>query len=159
MRKTTINPVSENSSPSNLDFLDLERLAQVEISSECPEHPVESALLLNEDSGAGWRAANAGEQTIRVVFDQPCAIERIFLEFEERQQARTQEFVLLGLIDNESAYREILRQQYHFSPPNTTQEIEHYEVKLNRLKALELRIIPDISGGDACATLKKLRLG
>lgn len=159
MRKTTINPVSENSSPSNLDFLDLERLAQVEISSECPEHPVESALLLNEDSGAGWRAANPGEQTIRVVFDQPCAIERIFLEFEERQQARTQEFVLLGLIDNESAYREILRQQYHFSPPNTTQEIEHYEFKLNRLKALELRIIPDISGGDACATLKKLRLG
>lgn len=159
MRKTTINPVSENSSPSNLDFLDLEQLAQVEISSECPEHPVESALLLNEDSGAGWRAANPGEQTIRVVFDQPCAIERIFLEFEERQQARTQEFVLLVLIDNESAYREILRQQYHFSPPNTTQEIEHYEVKLNRLKALELRIIPDISGGDACATLKKLRLG
>ncbi len=159
MRKTTINPVSENSSSSNLDFLDLEQLAQVEISSECPEHPVESALLLNEDSGAGWRAANPGEQTIRVVFDQPCAIERIFLEFEERQQSRTQEFVLLGLIDNESAYREILRQQYHFSPPNTTQEIEHYEVKLNRLKALELRIIPDIGGGDACATLKKLRLG
>ncbi len=159
MRKTTINPVFENSPSSNLDFLDLERLAQVEISSECPEHPVESALLLNEDAGAGWRAANPGEQTIRVVFDQPCAIERIFLEFEERQQARTQEFVLLGLIDNESAYREILRQQYHFSPPNTTQEIEHYEVKLNRLKALELRIIPDISGGDACATLKKLRLG
>jgi len=159
MRKTLINSVPENSPSSNLDFLDLEQLAQVEISSECPEHPVESALLLNEDSGAGWRAANSGEQTIRVVFDQPCAIERIFLEFEERQQARTQEFVLLGLIDNESAYREILRQQYHFSPPNTTQEIEHYEVKLNRLKALELRIIPDISGGDACATLKKLRLG
>ncbi|MFI3122107.1 MAG: carbohydrate-binding protein [Methylococcaceae bacterium] len=159
MRKTTINPVSQNNSSSNLDFLDLEQLAQVEISSECSEHPVESALLLNEDSGAGWRAASPGEQTIRVVFDQPCAIERIFLEFDEQQQSRTQEFVLLGLIDNESAYREILRQQYHFSPPNTTQEIEHYEVKLSRLKALELRIIPDIGGGDACATLKKLRLG
>ena len=159
MRKTTINPVSQNNSSSNLDFLDLEQLAQVEISSECSEHPVESALLLNKDSGAGWRAASPGEQTIRVVFDQPCAIERIFLEFDEQQQSRTQEFVLLGLIDNESAYREILRQQYHFSPPNTTQEIEHYEVKLSRLKALELRIIPDIGGGDACATLKKLRLG
>jgi hypothetical protein len=159
MRKTMISPSPENIPSSGLNFLDLDQLALVEFTSECPEHPVESALRLTEESGAGWRAASSGEQTLRVVFDQPCAIERIFLEFEERQQARTQEFVLLGLMDNESAYREILRQQYHFSPPNTTQEIEHYEVKLNRLKALELRIIPDISGGDACATLKKLRLG
>lgn len=159
MRKTMISPSPENIPSSGLNFLDLDQLALVEFTSECPEHPVESALRLTEESGAGWRAASSGEQTLRVVFDQPCAIERIFLEFDEQQQPRTQEFVLLGLMDNESAYREILRQQYHFSPPNTTQEIEHYEVKLNRLKALELRIIPDIGGGDACATLKKLRLG
>ncbi len=158
MRKTTISPVSEMLPFSDLNFLDLEQLAQVEFTSECPEHPVESALLLTEDSGAGWQAANAGEQTIRVIFDQPRIIEHIFLTFDESQQSRTQEFVLLWLMDNESAYREILRQQYHFSPPNTTQEIEHYEVRLYQLKALELRIIPDISGGDACATLKRLRL-
>lgn len=158
MRKTMINPVPENIPSSELNFLDLEQLAQVELTSECSEHPVESALLLTEDSGAGWQAASSGEQTIRLVFDQPCTIEHIFLTFDELQQSRTQEFVLLGLMDNESSYREILRQQYHFSPPNTTQEIEHYEVRLNQLKALELRIIPDISGGETYATLKRLRL-
>jgi hypothetical protein len=78
--------------------------------------------------------------------------------FDEPLQARTQEFVLLWLMDKESAYHEILRQQYHFSPPNTSREIEHYEVNLNQLKALELRIMPDINGGGACATLKQLRL-
>ncbi len=158
MRKIMINQAAENTPPSDLNFLDLEHLAQVEFTSECIEHPVESALLLTEDSGAGWQAASAGEQTIRLVFDQPCTIEHIFLVFDEQQQSRTQEFVLLWLMDKEDAYREILRQQYHFSPPGATREIEHYEVRLNQLKVLELRIIPDISGGEACAGLKQLRL-
>ncbi len=179
MRKTLINQVVETNLFPNLNFLDLEHLAQVEFTSECLDHPVESALLLTEDSrqaflpdalrvnvnlfqtdlsGTGWQAASGGEQTIRIVFDQPRTIEHIVLMFDEPQQSRTQEFVLLWLMDHEDCYREILRQQYHFSPPNTTREIEHYEVKLNQLKALELRIIPDIGGGEACAKLKQLRL-
>ncbi len=179
MRKILINPAVENRPFPELDFLDLEHLAQVEFTSECVDHPVESALLLTEDSpqallpdalrvnanlfqtdlpGAGWQAASGGEQTIRIVFDQPRTIEHIVLVFDEPHQSRTQEFVLLWLADNEACYREILRQQYHFSPPNTTCQIEHYEVKLNQLKALELRITPDIGGGEACAKLKQLRL-
>ncbi|WP_333874883.1 carbohydrate-binding protein [Methylobacter sp.] len=158
MRKIIINQAAENTPSSDPNFLNLEHLAQVEFTSECLEHPVESALSLAEDSGAGWQAACAGEQTIRLVFDQPHTIEHIFLVFDEPQQSRTQEFVLLWLMDKEEAYREILRQQYHFSPPNTTREIEHYQVRLNQLKVLELRIIPDISGGEACAGLKQLRL-
>lgn len=61
-------------------------------------------------------------------------------------------------MDKEDFFREILHQQYHFSPPLTTQEIENYTVDLKQLKALELRIIPDISGGEACAKLTRLRL-
>ncbi len=158
MRKTIIPPTPDNIPSPELNFLDLEQLAQVEFTSECMEHPVESALLLTDESATGWQAASSGEQTIRLVFDQPCTIEHIVLMFDEQQQPRTQEFVLLWLMENEDSYREILRQQYHFCPPNTTHEIEHYQVKLNQLKALELRIIPDISGGDACAKLKRLRL-
>ena len=158
MRKTIINQAAEISLFPDLNFLDLEQLAQVEFTSECPEHLIESALLLSEDSGAGWQASRGGEQTIRVVFDAPRTIEHIFLVFDEPQQPRTQEFVLLWLMENESTYREILRQQYHFSPPNTTREIEHYELRLDNLKALELRIIPDIGGGEACVKLQKLRL-
>lgn len=158
MRKTLINQAVENLPFPDLNFLDLDHLAQVEFTSECLEHPVESALLLTENLEAGWQAANPGEQTIRVIFDQPRTIEHIVLMFDELQQSRTQEFVLLWLMDHEDCYREILRQQYHFSPPDTTREIEHYEVKLNQLKALELRITPDIGGGEVCAKLKQLRL-
>jgi hypothetical protein len=156
MRKTTINPPTKNTLSSALNFLDLERLAQVEISSECQEHPIESALVA--DSESGWQAARSGEQSIRLVFDQPQTIKRICLRFDEREQSRTQEFALLWRMDNEDTFREILRQQYHFSPPLTTQEIEDYAVDLKQLKALELRIIPDISGGEACAKLTRLRL-
>lgn len=158
MRKIMINQAAETTPSSDLSFLDIEHLAQVEFTSECPEHPVESALLLTADQGAGWQAATSGEQTIRLVFDQPRTIEHIFLMFDEPQQSRTQEFVLLWLMENDSTYREILRQQYHFSPPDTTREIENYEVRLDQLKVLELKIIPDISGSQACARLKQLRL-
>ncbi|MDD5321368.1 MAG: carbohydrate-binding protein [Methylococcales bacterium] len=156
MRKITINPLKDNVLSSDLNFLDLELLAQAEISSECQEYPIESALVA--DSESGWRAAGSGEQTIRLVFDQPQTIKHIYLRFDEQEESRTQEFVLLWRMDNEDSFREILRQQYHFSPPLTTRENEEFTVDLKQLKALELRIIPDISGGKACAKLAQLRL-
>jgi hypothetical protein len=156
MRKTLINQPTETSLASELDYLDLEHLAQVEISSESQEHPIESALL--EGSESGWQASSSGEQTLRLIFDQPQTIKHIFLLFDELEQSRTQEFVLLWRMDNEDFFREILRQQYHFSPPHSVQETEHYTVELKQLKVIELRIIPDISGGDACAKLTRLQL-
>jgi len=156
MRKTLINQPVKNATPSDLKYLDLEQLAQVEISSESQEHPIESALV--EGSDSGWQAACSGEKTIRLIFDQPQSVKHIFLQFDEQEQSRTQEFVLLGRMDNEDFFQEILRQQYHFSPPLTSQEIENYTVDLKQLNVLELRIIPDISGGDACAKLTRLRL-
>jgi len=156
MRKTLINQPIENTIPSELDYLDLEHLARVEISSEYQEHPIESAFV--EGSESYWRAALPGEQTIRLIFDQPQTIKHIFLLFDEQEQPRTQEFVLLWRKDNEDYFREILRQQFHFSPPHSSQESENYTVDLKQLKALELRIIPDISDGEACAKLTRLRL-
>jgi hypothetical protein len=156
MRKTLIDQATGNTLPSDLNYLDLEHLAQVEISSECEEHPIEAALA--EGSESGWQAACAGEQTIRLLFDQPQTIKHIVLLFDEQEQPRTQEFVLLWRMDNEDFFREIVRQQFHFSPPHCTQEIENYSVDLKELKTLELRLIPDISGGEVCAKLTRLRL-
>ena len=156
MRKTLINQTTEKTTPSDLNYLDLEYLANVEISSESQEHPIEAALV--EGSESGWQAALPGEQTIRLVFDQPQTIKHIFLLFDEQEQSRTQEFVLLWRMECEDFFREILRQQYHFNPPHAAQETENYTVDLKQLKALELRIIPDISGGGACAKLSRLRL-
>jgi hypothetical protein len=156
MRKQTINSGSEAVSRSGDVCLDLERLAQVEITSESAEHPIESALI--PDRGPRWRAAQPGKQTIRLTFDQPLSLGRILLRFEEEEQARTQEFVLRWLPEGQQSPREIVRQQFTFSPPATNEEIEDYSVKLNGVTELELEIVPDISGGGAYASLAQLRL-
>ena len=155
MRKQTINSVYEPVLRSAAMWLDLRDLAIVEITSEDIDHPIESALI--PDRGPGWRAAQPGKQTIRLVFDEPISIGRILLRFEEREHGRTQEFVLRWLSQSQSL-REIVRQQYTFSPPDTNQEIEDYSVKLSGVIALELQIVPDISGGGAYASLAEMRL-
>jgi hypothetical protein len=156
MRKQTISSGSESGSRSGDAWLDLERLAKVEITSESAEHLIESALIPNR--GPGWRAAQPGKQMIRLIFDHPLSLGRILLRFDEEEQGRTQEFVLRWLPEGQKSPREIVRQQYTFSPPATNQEIEDYRVKLNGVTALELEIVPDISGGGASASLAQMRL-
>jgi len=134
----------------------LEPLAQVEITSEDVGHPIESALIPGR--GSGWRAAGSGEQIIRLLFDKPLNIRRIHLLFCEDQHERTQEFVLRWSSNHGQSYREIVRQQYNFSPPDTTSEVEDFSVELDGLTTLELNIIPDISGKPTCASLSQLRL-
>src|SRR5918999_911067 len=156
MRKTIIGPVAENISRSDQNWLDLERLTHVELTSEDPKYPVESALMPGQ--GPGWRANRPGEQTVRIIFDQPQSLRRIWLEFDEQEQARTQEFALRCFQEGQEHAREIVRQQYTFSPPQTIREIEDYRVELERVTAIELKIIPDISRGSARASLAQIRL-
>ena len=156
MRKRIINRSSKEPSSADQDWLDLGRLAQVEITSEDAEHPVESALTA--DGGPGWLAGEPGEQTIRLLFDEPQALRQIQLVFEEERRERTQEFVLRWSGDGGRSYREILRQQYTFSPPGAAREVEDYVVNLQGVTVLELGIVPDISRGDARASLILLRL-
>ena len=93
MRKQIINQGSQGISPADdQDWLDVEHLVQVELTSEDAEHPIESALIVNR--GSGWRAQQPGEQTIRLLFDKPRRISRIQLAFQEDERERTQEFVL-----------------------------------------------------------------
>jgi len=92
------------------------------------------------------------------MFDRPQRLHRLHLVFVEEQQARTQEFVVQWSADGGQSYRELVRQQYTFSPPGTTREVEDYEVHLDGVTALAIQIIPDITGGEAWATLGALRL-
>ena len=125
--------------------------ARVEISSEDPEHPIEAALL--SSSEGGWRAARPGEQTIRLIFDHPQRVRRIQLLFEERERARTQEFALHWSPDGGRSFKEIVRQQWNFSPAGSVREAEDYRVDLPGLTTLELAILPDISKEDVHASL------
>jgi len=156
MRKRIIERDSQDLSATSQNWLDLERLAQVEITSEDAAHPVESALV--PGTGSGWRASQPGEQTIRLLFDKPLRLRRIHLLFREDKQERTQEFVVRWSADGGRSYREIIRQQYNFSPPATTKQGEDYRIDLDGVTAVEIRLVPDISGGRACATLAELRL-
>ena len=157
MRKQIINVENQGVLPAEpQDWLDLDRLVQVELTSEDTEHTIESALVSN--TGSGWRARLPGKQTIRLLFDTPHRISRIQLVFQEDELERTQEFVLRWSSGIEESPRKIVRQQYNFSPPSNTRELEDYFVDLEALTMLELVINPDISGGRAHASLEQLRL-
>ena len=156
MRKRIIPPAKQNTSPPDENWLDLERLAQVEITSEDAAYPIESALLPGQVSG--WRATEPGEQTIRLLFEHPQRLQRIWLQFVEPVTERTQEFVLRWSPDGGQSFWEIVRQQWNFSPQGATCETEDHRVDLMGVTVLELSIIPDISGGNAHASLAQLRL-
>ena len=132
-----------------------ESVALLEVTSEDPAYVAESALA---GEGAGWRAADAGPQKIRLIFAAPQTLRRISLLFEETAVKRTQEFTLRSSRHREGPFVEIVRQQWTFSPPATVREAENYDVQLRGVVALELIITPDISGGDARASLRSLRL-
>jgi hypothetical protein len=156
MRKRVIGHGPREVAAAEPGWLDIDLLAEVEITSEDADYPIESALL--PGTGPGWRAAQPGEQTICLLFDQPQSLRRVHLIFHESEQERTQEFVLRWSADGGQSYREIVRQQYNFSPPMATREVEDYEIDLEGVTALELKIVPDISGGSARASLTQLRL-
>ena len=156
MRKRIIPSAGEGTPPAGEDWLNLEDLAEVEVTSEDPAHPVESALVPG-DTG-GWRAAGPGEQTIRLLFAQPQAVHRISLEFSEPDVERTQEFVLRWSPDSGQTLHEIIRQQWNFSPHGATTQTEDLHVELTEVTLLELSIVPDIGAGPAHASLARLRL-
>ena len=156
MRKRLITPSPQAGTLHDGGWLDLDRAAVVEVTSEEKEYPVEAALVAGETRG--WRAADPGTQTIRLIFDQPQSLTRIALVFEETAIKRTQEFVLRWSPDGGHSFREIVRQQWNFSPPDTVREVEEYQVELSDVTALELIIVPNNSGGAARASLKNLRL-
>ena len=132
----------------------MEKGAAVEVTSEDPEHPIESAFSAKDSSG--WRAGHAGRQTLRLIFDSPQILRLIHLVFTEQHESRTQEFALRWSATEGVPLREILRQQYNFSPGSS--EIEDYRVNLEGVKVLELEINPSISGGETRASLAELRL-
>jgi hypothetical protein len=80
------------------------------------------------------------------------------VSFTEVTVPRTQEFVLRWSSGTESVFREVVRQRWNFSPPQTTREVENYAVDLADVKVLELGIVPDISGGNKYASLETMRL-
>jgi hypothetical protein len=157
MRKKVINSDTINPrSHSQEEWLDLEEIARVEVTSEDPNFPIEAALAAGEASG--WRAAEKGKQIIRIVFDNPRTLRRIRLEFSETEIERTQEFTLRWSDEAAGPFKEIVRQLWNFSPQGSNSEVEDYQVQLKNLSVLELTLKPDLTPDNAFATLARCRV-
>jgi hypothetical protein len=156
MRKTIKNSETELA-PEKASWLDVSAIARVEVTSEDSQYPIESVFA--EGDKRGWRAAERGKQTIRLFFDEPQRIRRIWLRFIELEAERTQQFTLQWSKDETDALRPLFQQQWNFSPSGSTSQIEDYEVDLDGVWMLQLVIDPDIAGGPALASLASWRLG
>ncbi len=155
MRKI-VKSADPESTPEEASWLDIGAIAQAEVTSEDSQYPIESAF--GEESARGWRASERGKQTIRLFFDKPQRIRRIWLRFVEEHAERTQQFSLQWSKDENDALRPLFQQQWNFSPSGSTSQIEDYKVELDGVWMLQLVIDPDISRGTAVATLEKWRL-
>jgi hypothetical protein len=155
MQKAKPVPTASIRPPSGLDWLDIDRKAWVDVTSEETGYPIESALRTERD---GWRAANPGIQRIRLMFHEPQRLRRIWMVFEDTENTRTQEFALRWLPVTGPFFREIVRQQWNFSSPHSVREIEDYVVDLSDVQVLELLILPDKRDGEARASLLSFRL-
>jgi hypothetical protein len=158
MRKSVISSAAETAAAAQDEWLDLEKIARVEISSENVDFPVEGAL--GKSLTAGWKAESTGPQMIRLHFDVTQEIRRIQLHFVDRAAERSQEFAVYA--GEGAEMREVVRQQWSFSPGGSTEEKEDYTVELHGVTVLEVRIDPDRShdpkASRSYASLQSLKL-
>ena len=156
MRKRIVDLAQQEAVLADQDWLNVERLADVEVTSEDPRYPIEAALVPGR--GSGWRAAEPGGQTMRLLFTSPQRLRRIWLVFAEATIERTQEYVLRWSSGGGQSFHEIVRQQWNFSPQGATRETEDHRVELSDVGILELSIMPGTSGNLAFASLVQLRI-
>ena len=158
LRKQIIKPFPASPAP-NPGEIDIVAAATVLVTSEQPEHPVDH--VFDERRGRGgsrWIAGEPGEQEMILVFDVPQTIHRVLLEVEELEIARIQELQLSVSSDGGQTYREVLRQEFNFSPPGTTFEREEWTVSADCVTHLRLHIKPDKGGKPYRATITSLSL-
>ena len=137
-------------------WLDLAHVATVEVTSEDPAFPIERVF---QSDGTGWRAAGDGEQQIRLIFDEPTTVRRTRLEFVESEIERTQEFAIRWSAAQDAPKRELVRQQWTFSPAGSTREVEQYDLNLENVAVLELSIRPHLNEGRGRATSSRWHVG
>src|SRR6185437_5631179 len=108
--------------------------------------------------GTRWASARPdATEYIVLEFDHVQRVSRIIYEVEERQQQRTQQVRVEVWSDRDRAYRQVLAQDYTFSPQGATFEHEDVQLELSAITHMRLTIVPN-KGGSGVATLTSLRL-
>ena len=160
LRKLIIPAASHPADPRTGDEAErmyVPELATVLVTSEAAEHPVD-CLFDGHDGPGGtrWVAAVDGEQAVVLAFDTPQTIQEVGLETEEFQASRTQVLTLSLSQNGGRTYREILRQEFNFSPPGTTFERERWIVPATMVSHLRVTIRPDKGDKPGRASLTSL---
>jgi hypothetical protein len=154
-------PLEANAAASGraANEIDIAACATISYSSEDPAHTVEH--LLDGHSGPGairWMSARPDTiEYIVIEFDQPQRISRLLYEVEEAMRERTQEVRVEVSADGGRTYRQILVQEYNFSPRGATHQREEQRFDLHRVTHLRLTIVPN-KNNSGTATLTALRL-
>ena len=105
-----------------------------------------------------WSADSPGEQLIDIRFHHPTSVGRLRIVSWEAEQSRTQEMTIWAARHRGEQHREVLRQQFNFSPNGAREEVEEYALRLEGVSALELRIVPSIDGRPAIARVRDVRV-
>jgi hypothetical protein len=139
--------------------IDIAGCATIAYSSEDPAHPVEHMLDGRRGPGATrWMSARPDTtECIVIEFDRPPTISRLVYEVEETMRERTQEVRVEVSEDGGQSYRQVLVQEYNFSPGGATYQREEQRFNLRQVTHLRLSIVPNKSGSGT-ATLTTLRL-
>src|ERR1700731_187796 len=125
--------------------IDIAGCATIAYSSENPAHPVDHMLDGHCGPGATrWVSARPDTvEHIVVEFDQPQAIGRLVYEVEEAMRERTQEVRVEVSEDGGRTYRQILVQEYTFSPRGATYQREEQRFNLHQVSHLRFTIVPN----------------
>jgi hypothetical protein len=139
----TSRPSAENA------WLNLDDVAEVTISA--------GGQRVSRRAGA-WSAACPGEQLIEIRFRRPTTVSRVRVVSREAEQSRTQEMTIWASLRRGERHREVLRQQFDFSPGAATEQAQEYVVQLEDVSALQVRIVPSIDGRRAAACVTDLQV-
>jgi hypothetical protein len=158
VRKRLLPKEGENPAAATGE-IDIASHAVLAYTSDDPGHPIEN-LIDGHDGRRGTFWAGARPNTtecIVVEFDQPQSVTRMIYEVEEGSCERTQEVRVEVSSDGARTYRQVLVQEYTFSPAGATFQREEQRFNLPPLTHLRLTIVPD-KGGSGTAKLNSLRL-
>lgn len=133
----------------DIKWLDLDVLADVTI--------VAGGRRVDRSLGV-WSADCPGEQMIEIRFHYPMPVRRMRVVSSEIERSRTQEMTIWASLDRGERHRQVLRQQFNFSPNGATEEVEEYRLQLEGVSAIQLRIVPSIDGQRAVARVTELRV-
>jgi hypothetical protein len=158
LRKRPLETDAATSARANGE-IDIAGGATIAYSFEDPAHPVEHMLDGRGGPGATrWVSARPDTtEHIVIEFDRPQTISRLVYEVEETMRERTQEVRVEVSEDGGPSYRQILVQEYNFSPGGATYQREEQRFNLQKITHLRLTVVPNKSGSGT-ATLTALRL-